>query len=263
MSARYLGKNLTRNLTATLAIGAGIVGADGVRHYHVKPKQLCGIPPADYQPPHPPPAVVPVVLVSSVGHVIMPPAKPLTGTTAMSLQIQAENANQSPRVKVFQFVPTAMQIDHCSISRIAFSMQDNGQWRLNLQADQNPVVENSTGLTTVLPPTLVSGGVPASGKPALTTAPIRGLPALRLKDTTYIKRNLFVIRIRGLGDFAEPIAVPASPPALGKPVLLRLSPIEFWVQNGVPFPLVSDGLHPDAKTFFDMIDRVEIEFSYR
>src|SRR5208337_2431207 len=167
------------------------------------------------------------------------------------------------RIKVFQFVPSALQIDHCSISRIAFSLQDNGQWRLSLQADQNPVVENSTALTTVLPSTTTSPDFPSTGKPALATAPIRGLPAVRLKHTTFLKRNLFVVQIRGLGDFAEQISVPASPPQLGKPVLVAMEPISFWVQNGVPYPLVSEGVVADASRFFDMIDRVELEFSYR
>ncbi|HKM56488.1 MAG TPA: hypothetical protein VJY33_23995 [Isosphaeraceae bacterium] len=263
MSAKQWSKAWKGSLIALIVSSAGIVSAEGVRHYRVKPKQLCGIPPADYQPPQPPPAVVPVVAVSAVGHVLTPPVNPLTGTAAMNLQIPGAVANPSPRIKVFQFVPSALQIDHCSISRIAFSLQDNGQWRLSLQADQNPVVENSTALTTVLPSTTTSPDFPSTGKPALATAPIRGLPAVRLKHTTFLKRNLFVVQIRGLGDFAEQISVPASPPQLGKPVLVAMEPISFWVQNGVPYPLVSEGVVADASRFFDMIDRVELEFSYR
>jgi hypothetical protein len=224
MSMKQWSKSWGRSLLAMIASSAGIVSAEGVRYYHVKPKQQCGIPP---------------------------------------LQIASNAANLGRRVKEFQFIPTALQIDHCSISRIALFIEDNGHWRLSLQADQNPLVEESTALTTVLPSTTLNTGLPAPGKPALPTAPIRGLPAVRLKHTTFLKRNLFVIRVRGLGDFAEPIAVPPAPPALGKPVLLSLPSIEFWVQNGVQLPLVREGYHEDAITFFDLIDRAEIEFSYR
>jgi hypothetical protein len=285
---------------ATLAIGAGagagVVGADGVRHYHVKPKTLCGIPPADYQPSHPPPVVAPVTAISEVGFVITAPlaalsppativtplpttvitppattvvappvtvvnrpATTVTPSALMSLQTPSQIITPAPRTKVFQFIPTSMQIDHCSISRMALYIQDNGLWRLTLQADQNPIVQTATALTTVQPST--------ANPPALLTAPIRGLPKVTWRDTSFIKRNLFVIRVRGLGSFQEPIPVPAAPATIGKPVLFELAPIEFWVQNGVSFPLVAQQdpslPHADIKQFFDMIDRVEIEFSYR
>jgi hypothetical protein len=259
MRSPFQGKNVGRNLLATLAMGAGVLGADGIRHYRVSPRPLCGIPPADYQPPQPPPAVRPMIAISQVGFVLAPPATPSLPAAPMSLQINGQPVSPIPRVKVFQFVPTGMQIDHCSISRMALTIQDNGFWRLSLQADQNPIVETATALTTVQP---------ASGSPpALPTAPIRGLPKVSWKDTSFIKRNLFVIRIRGLGSFQEAIPVPPAPLSIGKPVLFALNPIEFWVQNGVPFPLVAQPrpfqAHPDVKRFFDMVDRVELEFSYR
>jgi hypothetical protein len=262
MSERYTRQSLARNVIATSAICAGIVGADKVRHYHVAPKQLCGVPPADYQPPHPPPAVVPVIAISGLGQILTPPATLASATAAMSLKVPVQT---TPRIKLFQFNQSTLQVDHCSISRMALTIQDNGLWRLSLQGDQNPVVEISTGLTTVQPSSTLNVGLPAPGKPPLPTAPIRGLPAVRLKNTNHLKRNLFVVRVRGLGAYTEPIPVPATPSIVGKPVLLDLEPIEFWVQNGVPYPLVAEAEHPypDVQRFFDLIDRVEIEFSYR
>jgi hypothetical protein len=44
---------------------------------------------------------------------------------------------------------------------------------------------------------------------------------------------------------------------------MALRPIEFWVQRGVPYSAVFENENGDAATYFDQIDRVEIEFSYR
>ena len=105
--------------------------------------------------------------------------------------------------------------------------------------------------------------VTQSGDVLTDTVPIRALPKVQTKQTAHLKRNLFIIRLRGLGSFTEPLATPPSIPSQGKPMLLSLEPIEFWVQNGVPYTLVLQGQHPDAANFFDKIDRVEIEFTYR
>jgi hypothetical protein len=263
MAGIFEPKNLGRTTVAALAASAGIVTADGVRYYHVSPQQLCGIPPADYQPPQPPPAVVPVIALSSKGQVLAQPVTPPPAARPMSLQIPGTTAAPATRVKSYQFSQSTLAVDHCSISRMALTIQDNGLWRLSLQADQNPQVETSTALTTVQPATTPIFGGLVAGRPASTTAPMRGLPAVQLKHTSFLKRNQFVIRLRGLGNFSEVVAVPATPAAIGKAVLFAPPPIIFWVQNGVPYALVHDGYDRDVQQFFDMIDRVEIELSYR
>ena len=126
-------------------------------------------------------------------------------------------------------------------------IQDDGRWRLSLRADQNPLVETATGLTTVLPSSNSTSTLPTTSKPALPTAPIRGLPSGTAKDTAFLKRNLFVIQLRGLGDFSEPIATPPEPSKLGKPVLFATPPIKFWVQNGVPYSLVTEATSSDVQ----------------
>jgi hypothetical protein len=237
----------------------GVVGTGaGVRRYHVQPQPLCGIPAREYQPPQPPPGAQPKVILSK-------PAVPLvdtdpaaaTGTAAMSLQIPgAPPASSRPRIKLYQFDQSVVPLDHCAISQMAFTINENGWWRLNLRADQNPQAVSPT--TPAAP-----AATPANGAPRPVNAPIRGLPNVSLKQTLHIKRNLFIINIRGLGGFSEPVSVPPTPPTLGKPVLLALEPIQFWVQNGVPYWLVTQGCCPDASVFFNQIDRVELEFSYR
>lgn len=228
---------------AALTVGGAAVGA-GVRRHQARPQELCGIPAADYQPPHPPPVVRPVIAVSQLG-VVMARVPTTTATdTAMSLQVPAAVA--SPRVKVYQFIPTGLAIDHCSISRMALTIDECGDWRLNLQADQNPQVT-----------------LPAADVAVPTTAQARGLPDVRLKQTEHLKRNLFVIRLRGYGLYAEPLATPPAPSIQGKPALAAIGPICFWVQRGVPYQGVFDGRCPDAGVSFDQIDRFELEFSYR
>ena len=127
-SGPYLGKNWGRKIVVASAVSAGMLGADGSKaRYHVVPKQLCGIPPADYQPPQPKPVVAPVLGISTKGVVLAPPA-----TAAMALAIPGATRQPNVRVKYFQFIPTALAIDHCSISRIALYIQDDGRWRLSL-----------------------------------------------------------------------------------------------------------------------------------
>jgi hypothetical protein len=238
-------KSLALLLVSALTIAGAAVGK-GVRRYHARPQERCGIPEADYQPRHPPPLVDPVIAVSQVGVLLAQP-QTTASDTAMSLKIEgARTTAPRTRVKVYQFAPTSLQIDHCSISRMALFLTDRGHWRLSLQADQNPQV--------VLPP---------AGVAVPTTAQVRGLPNVQLKQTTHLKRNLFVIKVRGLGAYREPLAVPPKPPTQGKPVLMDLPPIEFWVQRGVPYSAVFENENGDSATYFDQIDRVEIEFSYR
>jgi hypothetical protein len=264
MSESNLVKFWRRKVVVVSAVSAGILGADEVRRYHVLPKTICGIPPADYQPPHPKPIVAPVVVISSVGVLLPAPAVPASAAAnAMSLQINGAPVSKLPRIKFFQFIPTTLQIDHCALSRIALVIRDDGHLRLSLQADQNPLIENSTALTTVQPSSTTNSLVSTMSKPPLATAPIRGLPAVRLKQTSFLKRNQFVIRLRGLGSYANPLPVPPAPASLGKPVMFATPPIEFWVQNGVPYPLDAEADLGDIRAFFDLVDRVELEFSYR
>jgi hypothetical protein len=252
MSARRRGLSLV----AILLVGVVGTGA-GVRRYHVQPQPLCGIPARDYQPPQPPPGPPPIVLLSKIAVPLVDtdPAT-LAGTPAMSLQIPGAAGTTRPRIKLFQFDPSAAAIDHCAISQMALTINENGWWRLNLRADQNPQTASPT--TPAAP-----AATPANGAPPPVNAPIRGLPNVSLKQTLHIKRNLFIINIRGLGGFSEAVSVPPVPSTLGKPVLLALEPIQFWVQNGVPYWLVTQGCCPDASVFFNQIDRVELEFSYR
>jgi hypothetical protein len=231
-------------LVAATALASAAADA-GVRRYRARPAPLCGLPPADYQPPQPPPAAVPVLLVSSKGVPVDPPPAGVAADP-MSARVAARLDPTRMRLKVFQFPTAGVAIDHCSVSRIALTIREDGFWRVSLRADQNP---------QVVAPNVVT--------PPVGQAPIRGLPAVRLKETLYLKRNLFDVKFRGLGLYGEPLPTPPSPPPLGKPVLLDLCTLSFWVQRGIPYDLVREGWCRDAAFYFERIDRVEMGFTYR
>jgi hypothetical protein len=243
---------------ATLGAGVATVAAaagPGVRRYHVRPQVLRGLPPYDYQPPQPPPVVAPVYALSEVAVPLGPPTRPVSApslnagskaTDAMSIQIAAPTPADRLRVKVYQFRAASLAIDHCVLSRMVLTTRADGLWRLTLRADQNYRDE------------------PISDKTAPNVqAPIRGLPNVRLKQTGHLKRNLFIVHVRGLGLFSEPLPVGATQPVLGKPVLFAFPEQAFWVQNGVPLPFTAQGFAPEVAEAFDLIDRAELEFTYR
>ncbi len=55
---------------------------------------------------------------------------------------------------------------------------------------------------------------------------------------------------------------PRADETTGKPVLFELGPDRFWVQRGQPKDLWLRGTDKAVKRYFDLIDRVEIEFYY-
>jgi hypothetical protein len=132
-------------------------------------------------------------------------------------------------IDLYQLDQDKLQIDQCEISQVALQLFDNGQWVLSLRGDQN--------------------------RRPLPDQPVPYNPRL------HIKRNQFVVRLRCLGAVeVKPIA---DAPAAGKPVLVALNPVEFWVENGQPRYLRTGGRDPLVKDYFRDIDRVEIEFFYR
>ena len=138
---------------------------------------------------------------------------------------------EDPQIKVFQLDRPSLQIDHCSISRVALQLHKNGLWALSLRGDQNP-----EGASQVIE-------TPAGSR-----------------QTGHLKRNKFVIKIRCFGQYR--VDEEQSDTSTGKPVLLQLRPIEFWVQRAEPKDFFRRGHHPDATALFDLIDRAEIEFFY-
>jgi hypothetical protein len=153
------------------------------------------------------------------------------------------------KVKVFQLARRTMQLDHCSLSRVALVLEENGDWTLSLRADQNPWMTGPD--REVSTPTQLRGPVSALEPP---------IPERRL-HTEGLKRNQFFVKVRFYGAYPVREEVPGLAP--GKPVLFELPTAAFWVQRGYPYNFWARGNLFLASRHFDLIDRVEVEFSYR
>ena len=82
------------------------------------------------------------------------------------------------------------------------------------------------------------------------------------KETEGLKRNQFFVKVRCYGNYSVADAQPALAPP--KPVLFELPTAVFWVQAAVtPYDFWARQPLPDVSRYFDLIDRVEVEFWYR
>jgi hypothetical protein len=238
-------RRIRRKLVAVMAPALMLVaGAAGVGQ-HVKqfrtPANLeCEIPPRDYVQALP---SFPALAVSKTAILIRG-----SGTGI----IDPDDKNQ--KLSFYQLKQATLAVEHCSISRVALAIQSDGLWILSFRADQNGNTQNDPALVAVARP-----------RPPATTSVPKPRPILPgaspvSKYTAHIKRNLFKVRVRGYAAFTTEGTLDGSP---GRPVLFQLEPDSFMVQNGIPiFKKFEDKDRVIAK-YFDSIDRMEIELSYR
>ncbi|MBI1913277.1 MAG: hypothetical protein HYS12_00740 [Planctomycetes bacterium] len=222
----------------------------GVSYHRTKARPLCGLPCYDYQHGSVSPSVTAqsftAVLVEQ--RVPFSPGVPPAGTPTDVLQ-GATPLVLRERVKYFQLPVAQMQVNHCSLSRVALTLHESGSWALSMRADQNPWMTGQDN--EVSTPVQLRGAVSALNPP---------IPPRRL-ESNGLKRNLFIVKVRCYAAYPLTETLPALAP--GKPVLFELPVQEFWVQRGVPYDFwAAQGL-PAARQYFDLIDRVEVEFSYR
>ena len=206
--------------------GLGLIGAAGKRHPDRRAKTVpnvrCDIPAQDYI--HGSPSQVGIAFSDPV--VLVRTAGPPPAVVPVGAVSYA----------YYQLTRPSITIDQCSISQVVLTTWDNGSWSLDLRADQNPMVSQSN-------PQILPG----------STGPT--------KVTSYIRRNLFTVRIRGLGSSSGPLD-PAN--RIGRPVLFTLEPDPFWVQRGIPkLPSLQKESDPRVAKFFNQVDRIEVDFSYR
>lgn len=196
-------------------------------------------------------AVAGAAFAGPLGHCMRPPTRPgvpdrdyqyrtrspassaISGTMLrMDQPAKAHRGLAGKQIRLYQLDRPGLQIDHCAISRVALQLHDDGIWVLSLRADQNRQDE------------------PAAAPP----------PGEQRKATAHIKRNQFVVKLRCYGRYEVKEAEPEA--STGKPVLVQIEPERFWVQRGEPRHFVGSGKQEDLTRYFDLIDRVEIEFFY-
>ena len=112
-------------------------------------------------------------------------------------------------------------------------LHKSGRWTVSLRANQNPLNSQQTlDVTTSEPTRLV---------------------------TDHLQRNKFQVVARcyvryGPGD---------SDDLTGKPMVIPLDVKPFWVYRQEPYQLFEADYHPQIQQYFELIDRVEIEFAYQ
>jgi hypothetical protein len=231
---------MTRRLrVAGLLVAGGAVGgtarAEWPRHL-ARPPLLPGVPYYDYRPvttPRPTVTAMSLVKVTVAnGTTGVPPA---VGATAFA----ADAVRPGPRAQqLYQLLEPRLQADHCFLSRVAVAFHDDGSFQISFRADQNP--QPGTDLRSPLRP----------GERLDTTL-----------QTSQLKRNLFVVKVRGYASY--PVAPTRLVAGVTPPALVEF-PIEpFWVHKGEPFSGFVTGRSEDVRRYFSTIDRIEVEFTYR
>ncbi|MBI1344889.1 hypothetical protein GC163_01220 [bacterium] len=130
------------------------------------------------------------------------------------------------RVKQFQMSQTELRLDHCSLTKIAIVLVEDGTWTVTAVAEQNPYSVDST----------------------------------QQPKFVELKRNGFHIRLRGVG-LATPLDQPDTA-VLGKPEYCNIAIPCFWVERGQKKPLRDGNRNDEIQRYFDLIDRVEVDLSY-
>jgi hypothetical protein len=141
---------------------------------------------------------------------------------------------------MYQLPVARLQADHCFLSRVGVALHDDGSYQLSFRADQNPRPGPDSPLVAT----------DFSEEPRLT------------RQTAQLKRNLFLVRVRGYTGSGG-VSGERPGPDLGRPAVWELPVDPFWVQNGEPYPGFVSGRSEMVRRYFEYIDRVEVEFTYR
>lgn len=225
------------------ARAAGIGSRRGASHFRSRPKLACGLP-CDVDYVHGG-ANGPALAVS---------------TTALMLPVHdapdgADGVLPSgQRAYYYQMSQAELRVDHCAISRVALVIRTDGLWTLSLRADQNRLEDRDPTLIAVGRPVATDATAPAPSRVILPGA------TATTRFSEHIKRNLFVVRVRGYPVYTAETSLDAPP---ARPVLFELAPESFWVQRREPVFRTFQGSRGEVAEFARSVDRVEVELTYR
>lgn len=197
--------------------------AEWPRHV-AKPKALPGVPGYDYRPSDVRPA--PTVTALSLDKVTLTPAAQLGQPGRKGTQM-------------YQLGQTRLQVDHCFLSRVAVAIHETGEFQISFRADQNPQQGTDD-----------------------PRSPLK--PGERLEvplQTSQLKRNTFVVKVRGYAGVPAAPGRPNPPP--GAPAVVEFPPMEFVVQRGEPASKTFSGVSAAVEKYFPLVDRIEVEFTYK
>ena len=260
MSRRVWGK-VAAGWLVLAAVMITLCAAPGWPYRHTRPhvskdlpRDTFGMPRRDYQYHH----YSPTVTLMSLAATSLPEVEVVPRVV--------DSLTEQPRrvkTKLFQFIPTSMGIDHCTMSRLAATIDSRGIWTLSFQADQNAQATRDQRFIPAVPDNLRD----------------------QVLQTSHLMRNLFLVKFRVLPTIptrvtdtgiaatkaelnAEDSALdvtegPRVVDRLGEPSLFQTSITPFWVQRGRPLTKRVTGQALELARVFDMIERVEIEFCYQ
>ncbi len=130
-------------------------------------------------------------------------------------------------IKVFQIRPASLIADHCTVSQVAVTLSDSGEWFVSCSATQNPAAVEET----------------------------------RRTEFERFLRNQFRLQVRPVliisGDS------PVKPGDGGLPEVECIEDQTFWVRKGEQRKLALSGTSDRLATLFEQVERVQVHFSYR
>lgn len=140
-------------------------------------------------------------------------------------------------VATFQLLDQVLKVDHCSVSQVSVAFYADGRYAIRFRADQNPLASD---------PFLPS--LQAATKSANTNL-----------DPNQFKRNKFYLTIRGFsGNPLNEAGITAT-----KAALVELPIDAFMVERGQPVTGFVEGTSDNVRRNYKLIDRVEVDFTYR
>lgn len=218
-----MNARMRTGLVGGLLFGSATWAAAELPRHTARPATVPGIPCRPYTSGNAPHPTVTVISLERV------PAGPGGGGVA-----------DAKRPQVYQLLQPRLQVDHCFLSRVAVTLYEDGRYQISFRADQNP----------------------DPGTPDDPRSPLRpGERVQTVLETNSLKRNLFVVKVRGYAAFP---VLPEQPNlTTPQPVVLDLPIDPFWVQRGEPCGKLIEGKLSTVARSFDLIDRVEVEFTYR
>ncbi|HWL09845.1 MAG TPA: hypothetical protein VNQ76_15675 [Planctomicrobium sp.] len=161
------------------------------------------------------------------------PVNPVSGVSQLAIPLTYTytdadtRSEKSVQAKVFQLDASELRNDHCQLTKVALTIQQNGKWMLNFTARQDPDL----------------------------------VPTHMRASFERFERNLFCVSVYGAGLFPTIERIDVSP--TGKPQLFYLFLQPTVLEKRQISRLNYSGHSDEISRYFELIDRVEIDLRYR
>ncbi len=140
-------------------------------------------------------------------------------------------------VATFSLLDQVIRVDHCTLSKVSVALYPDGKYVIAFRADQNPQPADPLARTLTARGTGIDTGL----------------------DPVQFRRNKFFVTVRGYA------ADPLGERGIGatKAAVLELPVEPFWVNRGEPYPATVEGTSEAVRRNFKVVERVDVDFTYR